>query len=173
MPSFCGLKLHEARARPFPGTSSTAGPRASAPGLKPQASAGRLTRLDLSQPGIGTTSRLCDGAGTLTATVNPAGQTTSYAGHNGLGLPATVTGPDGLATTYDQRGQPRSATQSTPSGSRQTSWTRTPERLLKQQTHPNGFVISYSYSYSYNAASNRLSQVSYDNAGNRSSHKKP
>jgi len=70
--------------------------------LKPQASAGRLTRLDLSQPGIGTTSRLYDGAGNLTATINPAGQTTSYAGHNGLGLPATatVTGPDGIATSY-------------------------------------------------------------------------
>jgi len=129
--------------------------------------AGRLSQLDLTQPDIGTTTWRYGSAGHLSSTTNALGQTTTYTGYNGLGQPATITGPDGIATTYsyDLRGQPRSATQATPSGSRVTSWTWTPERLLKQTTLPTGLVTTYTYT----PASDRLSQTS-DNAGNTLTH---
>lgn len=108
---------------------------------------GRLTRLDFTQPGIGTVSQIYDTAGNLTSVVNAKGQVTNYAGYNGLGLPGSATGPDSLTTnySYDLRGSLLSATEVTPSGSRVTGWLWTPERRLKQVTDPSGLVTQYTY----------------------------
>jgi len=126
-------------------------------------SAGFLSREELTQVGLGTTSRSYNQKGELTSIQDAAGHVTSFSGHNGLGLPASMTTPDGLTTsfTYDARGLELSRTLSTPSGNRtlQTAWT--PSGKISQVTQPGGLVTSYAYTPS----SERLSQIS-DNTGN-------
>jgi RHS repeat-associated protein len=56
--------------------------------------------------GTAVTTQSYDSAGNLTSETNSAGHTTSYADYDGLGMPHTVTDPNGVATTmsYDSRG---------------------------------------------------------------------
>lgn len=97
-----------------------------------------------------------DAQGNLTASTNAAGHVTRYAGYNGLGLPGTVTDPNGVVTsyTYAANGNVLTATQALASGNRTTTYAYNAAGLPSDITAPDGSVLRLRYN-----AALRLTQV--------------
>lgn len=101
--------------------------------------------------------------GSLTRVENGLGHTTVYGSHNGLGMPAKITGPNGdvLEMTYDARGRV-TRERSYPSGSAaNTTYTYDAAGLLSRVTFPDGYNREFEY-----ANNRRLMAVREPEGGN-------
>lgn len=88
-----------------------------------------------------------DTLGNLTSAKNALGQTVTYSGYNGLGLPGRVTDANGQSTdfVYDVAGQLTNAIQRLSTGDRTTTFAYHPNRNLATVTYPDGRVEQRSY----------------------------
>ena len=89
-----------------------------------------------------------DALGNLTSEYNTLGHTRIYSGHNGLGLPARVTGVNGDITdyTYDARGR-TTRVRTYPDGSTpaDTTYVYAGNGTLTSVTAPDGTMTSFTY----------------------------
>lgn len=97
--------------------------------------------------GADTTTVYYDALGNLTAVVNALGHMTSYAQHDPLGQPGSVTDPNGIVTQYryDFRGDPIERTALLPTGPRTTTFARNGFGSVLDQVNPDGSATRIRY----------------------------
>lgn len=86
-------------------------------------------------------------AGDLLTTTNALGHTTTYAGYNGLGLPGSITGPNGdkRSFVYDARGRVTDVQTHRNGGTQHTTYEYDTFGRLSRVTQPDGQPHSYQY----------------------------
>ncbi|MBK8972596.1 MAG: RHS repeat protein [Hahellaceae bacterium] len=93
------------------------------------------------------TSFAYDAQGNLTSRTNALGHVTTLDNYSEMGLPQTVTTPDGTVTelTYDWRGQVLTRTVKSTQGDALTGFTYDPKGQLTRITLPDGTYMDYVY----------------------------
>lgn len=121
-----------------------------------------------------TTTYQYDSAGNLLSITNALGYVTTYTGHNGLGLPATVVTPDGLTRHYVYDAQGRVATESVVAGSETRSTHYAYHRLggLEKITYPDNSELNLRYNdigrlTRVDQGGDQAIAFEYDDVGNR------
>lgn len=112
-------------------------------------SSGLPSQIVITGPGVktGKLTQNYDSRGNLTSVVDAGGNTTSYSSFNALGLPTTVTDPNGfvLTLTYDVFGNVLSQKRTLDGVAAMTSFAYDGLSNLTEVDYPDGKYLQYSY----------------------------